>query len=129
MLSGLSRYAIRRPIPVIAVWWTAVGVLAFIGFGVGDRLHRTSLSIAGTGSYKADRLVTREFGPRTPVAIMVRAPPQQLEREGPGLTRKLEAIPKVRAFGPWSGARGRDLHPRPDRALLLLNLKRPLEGA
>lgn len=129
MLSGLSRYAIRRPIPVIAVWWTAVGILGFIGFGVGDRLHRTSLSIAGTGAYKADKLVDREFGPRNPVAVMVQGPPQQLEREGPRLTRKLEAIPKVKAFGPWSGARGRDLHPRPDRALLLLNVNRPLEEA
>ncbi|HKP92205.1 MAG TPA: MMPL family transporter [Thermoleophilaceae bacterium] len=129
MLSGLSRYAIRRPIPVIAVWWTAVGILAFIGFGVGDRLHRTSLSIAGTGAYEADKLVDREFGPRNPVAIMVQGPPRQLEREGPRITRQIEAIPKVRAFGPWNGATGRDLHPRPDRALLLVNVNRPLEEA
>src|SRR5919202_4798437 len=128
MLSRLSRYAIRHPIPVVVVWWSAVGVLAFVGLGVGGRLHRTSLTIPGTGAYKADQLVKREFGARNPVAIEVEGTPRRLESDGPRVTRALERVPHVRVFGPWSGATGSALHPRPDRALLLVNVDQGLEA-
>src|SRR5947209_14513704 len=104
MLSRLGPLAIRRPLVVAGVWWAMVGVLALIGLGVGNRLHRTSLTIPGTGAAHADAVQQREFGMRNSIAVMLQGPPRALDAQGPAVTHALGRVPSVTAFGPWSGA-------------------------
>src|SRR5947209_14015064 len=106
-----------------------VGVLTVIGLGVGDRLHRTSLVMSGTGAARAAAVQDREFGERNPVTIMLRGPGAAVDAQGPAVTRALARVPQVTVFGPWSGAAVPSMRPRPDRALIIAVVHRAFEPA
>ncbi|HEX8075012.1 MAG TPA: MMPL family transporter, partial [Thermoleophilaceae bacterium] len=132
VLTRLSQLAIRRPVLIAAIWWSAVGVFAVIGLGVGDRLHRTGLGIPGTPADNAGKLEEKHFGPRWPVAVVLDGPPGAVEAQGPVVTRALDRVRGVTVFGPWSGAGGRStaaLRPKPGRALVIATVHRRFEQA
>jgi putative drug exporter of the RND superfamily len=129
MLSRLGPLAIRRPVVVAGAWWSMVLVLAVIGLGVGNRLHRTNLTIPGTGAARAEALQERTFGPRNPVSIVLQGPSAAIDAQGPALTRAIARIPYVTVFGPWSGGAISELRPHPGAAMLIAVVHRKFEAA
>ena len=113
--------SLRRPKAVLAAALVAIVVLTVIGRGVADELRPTSLSVPGTESGQASKLVERYFGDSAPFAILLEGPPAALDRQGPALIRKLRADPAVSTLSPWDkGSVGR-LRPSPRKALIVVD--------
>jgi putative drug exporter of the RND superfamily len=113
--------SLRRPKVVLAAALVAIIVLTVIGRGVADELRPTSLSIPGTESGRASKLVQRYFGDSAPFAILLEGPPAALDRQGPALIRKLRADPAVSTLSPWDKGNVGRLRPSPRKALIVVD--------
>ena len=112
----------RRHWLVIALWLVAIGSLAGIGLGVEERLHRTTLSVPGTGAERADRIVTERFGNGSTLSVLLRGPEAALEEQGPRIAERLGATRGVDVLSPWTGAPGETLRPKPESVLMILRV-------
>jgi RND superfamily putative drug exporter len=133
--SGLVR---RRAASTLAITLLLVLALGAIGLGVEDRLHPTSLGIAGTASDRGEALTRERFGDSSPFALLLRGPAAAVERQGRNLARALRRDPAVTVISPWDPARQARRLPAPppdappgapSRALLLLDFHVPLAEA
>ncbi len=111
----------RRPWAVLLAALALIAVLALVGRGVEDQLRPTSLSVPGTDSGEASKLVHRYFGDSAPFAILLQGPPAELDRQGPALIRKLRADPAVSTVSPWDKGSVDNLRPSPRKALILVD--------
>jgi RND superfamily putative drug exporter len=96
-----------------------VGGLGILGANVEDKLKPTTLTIGGTESAQANKLVETHFGHSAPFAILLRGPAKQLDEQGPQLIRSLRADPKVSTLSPWDRGSVNLLRPNPRKALIL----------
>jgi putative drug exporter of the RND superfamily len=124
LITRLARFAIRRPVLVLVSWALAVSLLAAVGRGVEQKLVPTTLSVPGTESYRWKQLMEGHLG--EPAAVLLRGPPDELDRQGSRLARALLRRPHTRALSPWSGvSEAKRLRPSPDKAVIVLNLEIP----
>lgn len=120
MVTKLARAAVQRPRRALALWGAIFGLLALLGLGVEDRLHRTALIVSGTSSERATDLFLDRFGESVTLAVMLEGPEQALDREGPEIADRLDAIPRTSVLTPWMRGAGGALRDGPERALIVL---------
>src|SRR3982750_1178951 len=120
-MSRLARLGVRNAVPALVVWGWGGAVRGRGGRGVEDRLKPTQLLVPGTEASRWNDLRKGHFGEEA--SILLTGPPAAIDRQGPPLARALALRPGTRALSPWSGGRGAErLQPRPDRALIVLDL-------
>jgi putative drug exporter of the RND superfamily len=124
LITRLAQFAIRRPVLVLVGWALAVAVLAAVGRGVEQRLMPTTLSVPGTESHRWKQLMEGHLG--EPAAVLLRGPPEEVDRQGSRLAAALLRREHTRTLSPWTGGRGAQrLRPSPREAMIVLNLEIP----
>jgi RND superfamily putative drug exporter len=123
----LARFALRRPGAVLVAWVALFAVAVAVGSSARDRLNTTDLRIPGTESARASDLTTQQFGGTVAIVLLLKGPPTVLERDGPGIVRELERIPKVDVLSPWASGGQRVLLEPSGQALLTLQVRRPFQ--
>ena len=114
----------------MAGWGLVVAVLALLGRGLEARLAPMSLAVPGTPSSRAEAMLASEFGNTVPVAVLLRGPPRELDRQGRRLVAALRGIRQVQVLSPWDGdVKERSLRPHPGAAFVLVNYIRPASRA
>ncbi len=125
----------REPAPTVSRWrsWSAliawgvaIAVLALLGRGLQSRLAPMSLAVPGTPSSRAEAMLTAKFGNTIPIAVLLRGPPAQVDRQGQRLVAALRQIRQVQVLSPWDrSTRVRSLRPSPGAAFVLVTYVRP----
>ncbi len=123
----LARFACRRPVAVLLVWAVVFVVALLVGSSARSHLNTTDLQIPGTESARASALTTKAFGGTVAIAILLKGPPDVLEREGPKIVSQLERIPKVDVLSPWASGGQRVLLEPSGQALLTIQVRRPFQ--
>jgi RND superfamily putative drug exporter len=111
----------------IGVWAVAVTALGLLGSGLTARLAPTSLSVPGTPSARAHRMLEQEFGNSVPVTVLLQGPRGAVDRQGRRLVGALRRERGVMVMSPWDSPRGplESLRPRPGATLIVVNFRRP----
>jgi RND superfamily putative drug exporter len=128
----------RRSVPVarwrswsiLLAWGVAIAVLALCGRGLEGRLAPMSLAVPGTPSSRAEAMLAARFGNTVPIAVLLRGPPGEVDRQGQRLVAALRGIRQVQVLSPWdrSSTVG-SLRPQPGAAFVLVNYIRPTSRA
>lgn len=127
---ALANLAVRRPRSALGGWLLAVAVLALLGTGLSERLTQSTLQVPGTESNAAIERFRAQFGDRLTVPVLLQAPAEALDSQGPALVRALERQPGIRVLSPWNATAGANpLRPEPRTALLLPVLEGDLSRA
>lgn len=121
----LGRFATRNPVPVLLVWAVVFAIALLTGSDARNQVHETNLQIPGSASARAAQLTEQHFGGTIAMAILLKGPPAVLEREGPGIVRRLEQIQGVDVLSPWAAGGTRMLTEPAGQALLTLQVRRP----
>jgi RND superfamily putative drug exporter len=130
MRAGVSHAAIQHPRVALGVLGALVAVLAFFASGLDGRLTPTTLYTPGTESARASAIFTEEFDESITIPVLLQGPRTALDRQGPGLVRRLRARPDLRVLSAWDrGAAGSALRPKPGAALIVVGVDRPIEQA
>lgn len=124
---AVARWAIAHPRRTLAIWGAIAGILALFGIGVGNRLHRTNITIPSTPAGRADAIETARFGESWGLLILLRGPVSALDQQGPHLAQVLDRDAAVSVTSPWTPGLGSALRPHPHEALLLLRVQEPFE--
>jgi putative drug exporter of the RND superfamily len=119
-----------RSASTLMAWGVAIAVLALLGSGLEGRLAPMSLAVPGAPSSRAEAMLTAKFGNTVPVAVLLRGPPAEVDRQGQRLVAGLREIAQVQVLSPWdrSGTAGA-LRPHPGTAFVLVNYIRPASRA
>jgi RND superfamily putative drug exporter len=114
----------------LLAWGVTIGVLAFFGRGLEGRLAPMSLAVPGTPSSRAEAMLATKFGNTVPIAVLLRGPPADVDRQGRRLVAALRQITQVQVLSPWdrSSTVG-SLRPHPGTAFVLVNYIRPASRA
>jgi RND superfamily putative drug exporter len=123
----LAMLGIRRPRAMLAVWGILFATLGFIGLGIEGELHRSDLSLAGSGSDAAQILETREFGEGFTLSVLLTGPAAEVASQGRALADRLADNDDVVVLSPWTKGADSALRPSPGQALLLIRVSRPFE--
>jgi RND superfamily putative drug exporter len=116
-------------------WSVTIAALAVLGTGISGRLSPMSLRVPGTASSRAEAMLGARFGNTIPVAILLRGPSSELDRQGPRLVAALRGLGRVQVLSPWDAAATigssttRSLRPAPNAAFVLVNYIRPQSQA
>ncbi len=120
----------RRSWWTLIAWGVAIAVLAFVGRGLEGRLAPMSLAVPGTPSSRAEAMQASEFGSTVPIAVLLRGPPAEVNRQGRRLVVALRGVGRVQVLSPWDGAvTVRSLRPQAGAAFVLVNYIRPASRA
>jgi putative drug exporter of the RND superfamily len=95
--------------------------LGILGIGLEGKLSPSSLSIPGTSSERANRMLRDHFGESAPFVVLLRGPEAAVDRQGPALIRVLRRDPAVTTLSPWDRGSVQRLRPDPQRALILVD--------
>ncbi|HEY1687725.1 MAG TPA: MMPL family transporter [Solirubrobacteraceae bacterium] len=129
----------RRTFATLIAWGVAILVLAILGSSVSDRLSQASLAVPGSPAWRAEALLRAKFGSTIPMAVLLRGPAGDVERQGRKLAAALRRTKEVEVLSPWertpalpsgatrTGARSamrRTLLPHPGTALVLATYMR-----
>jgi putative drug exporter of the RND superfamily len=122
----LASVGVARPRLMLGIWFAVIGVLALIGLGVEDGLHRTNPVVGGSQSAQEDRLAREHFGDSQTLIALLSGPRAALDRQGPALVRRLDRRPRVSVVSPWM----RDapaMRPGATKALLIIRVDRSFD--
>jgi putative drug exporter of the RND superfamily len=120
----------RRSWLTLIGWVAAIILLTLLGRGVDRRLAPMSLDVPGTPSSRAEAMLRDKFGNTVPVAILLRGPSAQVDRQGERLVYGLHRLKHVQVLSPWDGSSTvRSLRPSPEAAFVLVNFVRPVGHA
>jgi len=115
---------------ILLAWGVAIGVLALCGRGLEGRLAPMSLAVPGTPSSRAEAMLAARFGNTIPIAVLLRGPPAEVDRQGQRLVAALRGIRQVQVLSPWDrSARVGALRPEPGAAFVLVTYVRPASRA
>ncbi|HEU5143236.1 MAG TPA: MMPL family transporter [Solirubrobacterales bacterium] len=117
------------PWRVLAASALVVAVLAVLGIGLESKLSPSSLSIPGTSSERANRLLREHFGDTAPFVVLLRGPAAEIDRQGPALIRTLRRDPEVTTLSPWDRGAVERLRPTPRQALILVDFHVGIDAA
>ena len=92
-----------------------------------------SLAVPGTPSSRAEAMLASEFGNTIPIAVLLRGPPAEVDRQGQRLAAALRAIKQVQVLSPWDRSSSMALAApsAPGAAFVLVNLhpaREPRDG-
>src|SRR5450759_2758593 len=114
----------------LIAWGAAIAVLTFLGRGLEGRLAPMSLEVPGTPSSRAEAMLAAKFGNTIPIAVLLRGPPRQVDRQGQRLVAALRGIRAVQVLSPWDRSNTvRSLRPDPGAAFVLVTYIRPASRA
>ncbi len=115
---------------MLLAWGVAIATLALFGKGLEGRLAPMSLAVPGTPSSRAEAMLDAKFGNTVPIAVLLRGPPAEVDRQGRRLVAALRQIAQVQVLSPWdrSSTVG-SLRPQPGSAFVLVNYIRPASRA
>ena len=120
----------RRSRSILLAWGIAIAVLAVFGSGLEGRLAPMSLAVPGTPSSRAEAMLRAKFGNTIPIAVLLRGPPAEVDRQGQRLVAALRGISQVQVLSPWDrSTKVRSLHPSPEAAFVLITYIRPESSA
>lgn len=125
LIGRLSTFATRHPWLVIGGWSVALVLLTYSGRDAKSVLKNEELFIEGTKSYSAIEKEYEKFGRSDTLAILLKGSREGINRYGPRLAGKLDTIRDVSVVSPWSGQMQGGLRRGPEKALMLLHVKRP----
>jgi RND superfamily putative drug exporter len=115
---------------ILLAWGIAIAALAFFGRGLEGRLAPMSLAVPGTPSSRAEAMLAARFGNTVPIAVLLRGPPGEVDRQGRRLVAALRGVTQVQVLSPWDrSSRVGSLRPQPGAAFVLVNYIRPESGA
>src|ERR1700675_142835 len=119
-----------RSSSILLAWGLAIVALALCGKGLEGRLAPMSLAVPGTPSSRAEAMLAAKFGNTVPIAVLLRGPPAEVDRQGQRLVAALRQIAQVQVLSPWdrSSTVG-SLRPQPGTAFVLVNYIRPASDA
>jgi len=119
-----------RSSSILLAWSVAIAALALCGKGLEGRLTAMSLAVPGTPSSRAEAMLDAKFGNTVPIAVLLRGPPAEVDRQGRRLVAALRQIAQVQVLSPWdrSSTVG-SLRPQPGSAFVLVNYIRPASRA
>jgi len=125
-----ERVARWRSWSILLAWGVAIVALALLGRGLESRLAPMSLAVPGTPSSRAEAMLAAKFGNTVPIAVLLRGPPADVDRQGRRLVAALREIRQVQVLSPWdrSSTVG-SLRPHPGAAFVLVNYIRPASSA
>jgi len=114
----------------LIAWGVAVAALTFLGRGLEGRLAPMSLAVPGTPSSRAEAMLAAKFGNTIPIAVLLRGPPAEVDRQGPRLVAALGETRQVQVLSPWDRSTTvGSLRPEPGAAFVLVNYIRPASRA
>ncbi|HXS47080.1 MAG TPA: MMPL family transporter [Solirubrobacterales bacterium] len=124
LLARLAAFPTRRPRLIVGVWIVVIGVLAFLGRNVEQRLELGLPFVDGSQAERAQGIVEREFGGDYAMVVMLRGPRDEVERQGRALADRIERTPRMHAVSPWApGAAIDGLRPEPGVAGLVVRVE------
>jgi putative drug exporter of the RND superfamily len=112
---------LRHPRRLLALTAVLVIGLGVLGIGLEGKLSPSTLSIPGTSSERANRMLRDHFGETAPFVVLLRGPEAAVDRQGPALIRVLRRDPAVTTLSPWDRGSVQRLRPDPHRALILVD--------
>jgi RND superfamily putative drug exporter len=125
--AALSR---RRSWSILLAWAVAIAVLTLLGSGLEGRLAPMSLNVPGTPSSRAEAMLAAKFGNTIPIAVLLRGPPAEVDRQGQRLVAALRGISQVQVLSPWDrSTKVGSLRPSPGAAFVLVTYIRPESSA
>lgn len=133
MRQGLSArivgLSIRRPWPVIAVWFAVVALLSFIGSDIKSVLKVDDYTYTNSRSARALELIKSEFGRSEVVAIMLASKRDLPKNAGLKIVRAAGKVKSVKVVDPWTQPSLKGLHPRKGKAVIVAFIDRPVKQA
>lgn len=111
----------RRDRACLLAWVLAIGVLAVFRIGVEERLHPSEALVPSSDAGKAKALSDRYFGPEQLNLVLLKGPPEVLDRRGPAIADRIAALQHFRVLDPWRGG-GKALRPKQGEAVLLVSI-------
>jgi RND superfamily putative drug exporter len=102
-LRSITDLVIRRPKTVLAIWFLLLGFLAVQGNDLESKVSTSPLLIDGSETQRETEVSSREFGSDSALILMLRGPQADLDRQGPVLVRRLDALPETLVNSPWDG--------------------------
>ena len=121
-LQPVASLVTRWPRLVIAGWVAVVGVLAFLGIGLDQKLATKPILIDGSESKRQQEISTRAFGDNNALFVLLTGPPAAIERQGRELERRFDTLPRTRVIAPWDKGGLEGLRPAPNELALLLHM-------
>ncbi|HYM45101.1 MAG TPA: MMPL family transporter [Solirubrobacteraceae bacterium] len=119
-----------RSASTLLAWGLAIAVLALLGKGLEGRLAPMSLAVPGTPSSRAEAMLATKFGNTIPIAVLLRGPPAEVDRQGQRLVVALRGIRQVQVLSPWDrSTMVGSLRPQPGAAFVLVTYVRPASRA
>jgi len=116
-----------RSASVLIAWGVAIAALTFLGRGLEGRLAPMSLEVPGTPSSRAEAMLAAKFGNTIPIAVLLRGPPAEVDRQGRRLVAALRQIKQVQVLSPWDrSTKVGSLRPGPGAAFVLVTYVRPV---
>jgi RND superfamily putative drug exporter len=129
LLAPVARLTIGHPRLVVAVWLVAMLGLALVGKGLEDEVSTRPIYIDGSAAQRAHEIAVHEFGGEDALIVMLKGPAPALDRQGPELVERLQAIPRTLVISPWSSSGSIEgLRPSPGVAAVLFSVGRPATG-
>jgi RND superfamily putative drug exporter len=111
---------------ILIAWGVAIATLTFLGTGLDGRLAPMSLEVPGTPSSRAEAMLAAKFGNTIPIAVLLRGPPAEVDRQGQRLVAALRGIRGVQVLSPWDRSTTvGSLRPSPGAAFVLVTYIRP----
>ena len=115
---------------ILIAWGLAIAALTVLGRGLEGRLAPMSLAVPGTPSSRAEAMLAAKFGNTIPIAVLLRGPPAEVDRQGQRLVAALRGIRDVQVLSPWDrSTKVGSLRPSPGAAFVLVNYARPASRA
>ena len=121
----------RRSWSILIAWGVAIAVLAFLGSRPDRPACADVAGGAGHALLAGRSDAARKFGNTIPIAILLRGPPAQVDRQGRRLVAALRGDPRrSRCSRPGiESSTMRSLRPNPGAAFVLVNYIRPASRA
>ena len=123
----LAQLGIRRPRAMLCAWVAVIGALTFVGLGIDEELHRSDLSLKGSGSEAAKTLEAEQFGEGFTLSVLLTGTGAAVSDQGRAVVERLEENDDLVVLSPWTKGADPALRPNPEEALLLIRVSRPFE--
>jgi RND superfamily putative drug exporter len=114
----------------LIAWGMAIAILTLLGARLEGRLAPMSLEVPGTPSSRAEAMLRAKFGNTIPIAVLLRGPPAEVDRQGRRLVAALRGMGRVQVLSPWDRSTTvGSLRPQPGAAFVLVTYIRPASRA
>jgi RND superfamily putative drug exporter len=125
-LEWIGQLVSRRPRTIVVVWFVVLGILAAQGLGLASKVSSAPVFVDGSETEREHTVSLQEFGSDSALVVMLRGPHAAVEREGPALVNRLEAIPSTLVNSPWGAHQTLGgLRPNPRTAALVVSAGKP----